>query len=329
MSKKILTAGIDIGGTKIQAVILEKGFRVTGRGRRLSGNEKPDLTQADLLESVMGALRAACSKAGKNIKELAAIGVGCAGQVEARTGDVLDPPNFKWDRIPVRSMIERSTEKPVTIVNDVQAAAWGEFSLGAGGGATNMVCIFVGTGIGSGIIINGELYRGSAGCAGEVGHTHFKTNGAPCQCGQKGCAEAYAGGRNLCLRAGRAIRRGTKSRITDLVDGNLDHIPANVIYKAAKEGDPLAKRLWRDAELAIGAVCHNYVDLLNPDILVLGGGILDGIPQLRDFARSYVKKRAVPTAVKAVKIVAPKLGKLSAAVGAAELAYRNVLNDNR
>ena len=322
--KKSLTAGIDVGGTKVQTVVMENGLKVIGRGKRPTDIERPDRTKDDFMSAILGALEDACGKAGVSLGVLSAIGVGCAGQIERRTGDVLDSPHLKWNRFPLRRLLEKATGAPVSIVNDVQAAAWGEYSLGAGKGAKSLVCVFVGTGIGSGIVINGELYRGASGCAGEVGHAHYRMGGVRCQCGRRGCAEAYAGGESLWLRARSAIKRGVKSRITQIVGGNLDKIPASAIYQAAKEGDQLAKRLWRDVELAVGVICHNYVNLFNPDIMVLGGGIVEAAPELRNFARSYVDNRAVRPAAKTVKIVPPKLGSLSPAIGAADLAFRRL-----
>ena len=322
MKKTSITAGIDIGGTKVQAIVLENGNNILGKGRKPTGIEKPERTRNDFMDAVTSALDTALNNAGVKLSDIAAVGVGCAGQIEENTGDVLDSPHLKWDRFPLAKLIRKATGKPVTIINDVQAAAWGEYIQGAGGDSEKFVCIFVGTGIGSGIVIDGELYRGASGSAGEVGHSHFRTNGAKCLCGQRGCAEAYAGGESLWLRARRAIRRGAKSKIEKLAGGDLDYIPANIIYEAAKMNDPLAVRLWKDAQLAVGVICHNYVDMFNPDMIVLGGGVVDGVPELRKFARDYVKKRAVPTNARAVKIVAPKIPKLAPALGAANLAYK-------
>ncbi len=325
MKKNILTAGVDIGGTKVQAAIVRNGDKVAGKGRKLTGIEKTGRDREHFMNAILGALEDGCRKAKISPERIDAIGIGSAGQIEPATGDVLDSPHLPWGkRFPLKSLVEEATGKPVTLVNDVQAAAWGEYLRGAGKDSRKMVCIFVGTGIGSGIVIDGQLYRGAGGSAGEVGHSHFKINGVKCQCGRRGCAEAYGGGESLWRRARRAIKRGTKSRIYDLVEGDLDHIPANVVYQAAAEGDPLAKRLWHDLELAVGVVCHNYVDMLNPDMIVLGGGIVDGVPELRKVARDYVDKRAVPANARAVKIAAPKLGKMSPALGAADLAYRAV-----
>jgi len=324
MRKSVLTAGIDVGGTKVQTIILERGLKVIGCGKRPTDIERPDRTREDFMAAIFGALEDACKKASISFRNLSSIGVGCAGQIEATTGDVLDSPHLKWNRFPLRLLLEKAAKIPVTIINDVQAAAWGEYSLGAGQNAKSLVAVFVGTGIGSGIVINGELYRGASGCAGEVGHTHYRMGGVRCQCGRLGCAEAYAGGESLWLRARRAIKRGVKSRIEGMVGGNLDKIPASVIYRAHKKGDMLAEKLWRDVELAIGVVCHNYVNLFNPDILVLGGGIVEAVPELRDFARAYINNRAVRPAARTVKVVAPKLGSLSPAIGAAQLAFKTV-----
>jgi len=325
MKKTLLTAGVDVGGTKVQTAIVLNGEVVVGKGRKPTGIEKAGRTGEDFMNAILGALVEGCRNAKVTLDRLEAIGVGSAGQIEPGTGDVLDSPHLPWGRrFPLKKLIERATGKPVTIVNDVQAASWGEYVRGAGKNSRKMVCIFVGTGIGSGIVIDGRLYRGAGGSAGEVGHSHFKLNGLKCQCGRRGCAEAYGGGESLWRRARNAIKRGAKSRIYELVNGDLDHIPASVVHRAAVEGDPLAKRLWRDVELAIGVVCHNYVDMLNPDMIVLGGGVVNGVPELRRFARRYVDGRAVPSSARAVKIVAPKLGNLSPAFGAADLAYRAV-----
>lgn len=316
-----LTAGIDIGGTKILAVIFSSGKNILSWSKVPTGIEKKDRKLEDFIGAVKKAILEALKKSGKDIRELAGIGIGCAGQVELKTGDVLDAPHMPWKRIPLKSAIESFSGKPVVILNDVQAAAWGEFSLGAGIKARNMVCIFVGTGIGSGIIIEGQLYRGSAGCAGETGHIVFRHGGLRCKCGQKGCAEAYCGGESLWLRARNAILRGHNTIIKDMVS-SLDNIPASTIAKAAEKGDSFAKKLWKDAELALATVVHNYVNTLNPDIIVLGGGIVESLPYLRKYVAEYVLRRCVPTAARTVKVVPPSLGNKSGAAGAGNMAFR-------
>lgn len=319
--KTSLTAGIDIGGTKILAGIFSGGKNLLAWSKMPTGIEKKDRKLEDFIGAIENALLEALKKSGKDIRQLAGIGIGCAGQVELKTGDVLDAPHMPWKRMPIKSAMESFSGKPVLILNDVQSAAWGEFALGAGKKSRNMVCIFVGTGIGSGIIIEGHLYRGSAGCAGETGHIVFKHGGVKCKCGQRGCPEAYCGGESLWLRARSAIIKGHKTIIKDMVS-SLDNIPASVIAKAAEKGDPLAKRLWKDAELALATVVHNYVNTLNPDTIVLGGGIVEGLPYLRDYVADYVMRRCVPTAARTVKIVAPLLGDKSGAVGAGNMAFR-------
>lgn len=316
-----LTAGIDIGGTKILAGVFSEGKKLLAWSKVPTGIEKKDRKLEDFMRAIEKAILEALKKSGKNIKNLAVIGIGCAGQVELKTGDVLDAPHMPWKRMPIKSAIESFSGKPVLILNDVQAAAWGEFALGAGKNARNLVCIFVGTGIGSGIVIEGRLYRGSAGCAGETGHIVFKHGGVKCKCGQRGCPEAYCGGESLWLRAKSAILKGHNTIIKDMAP-SLDNIPASVIAKAAEKGDALAKKLWTDAELALATVVHNYVNTLNPDTIVLGGGIVESLHYLREYVADYVLRRCVPTAARTVKIVAPMLGDKSGAVGAANMAFR-------
>ena len=249
-----------------------------------------------------------------------ALGVACAGQIDPATGAVVYAPNLGWRDVPLGARLTEVFRIPVVVENDVRAAAWGEFVARAGGQGESLIAIFVGTGVGSGAVLNGTLWRGAGNAAGEVGHTQVVSDGLPCRCGRHGCLEQYVSGSGFQRRFAAASKQGRSSRLVDVCGGDPSRLTALDVYTAAGAGDPLAHELWSDAVRFLTMATANYVTLLNPDVLVMGGGVMETVPALFDAVAKAVPPLTTLLGGRVLRIERARLGDLSGLVGAAALA---------
>ena len=250
---------------------------------------------------------------------IAAIGVATAGQIHPSTGAVVEAPNLGWRNVPLRQRLAEAAGVSVLVENDVRAAAWGEFVHGAGQGVRSLLAVFVGTGVGSGAVLDGTLWRGAGNAAGEVGHTQVVIEGWPCRCGQHGCMEQYGSGSGFQRRFGTAAGRAT-SRLHALCEGDASRLTSAMVEQAAREGDPLAADMWRDAERYLALGIANYVTVINPEMLVLGGGVIETAPRLFAAIAEGVMARTTVLARRSLRVERAQLGDWSGVVGAAALA---------
>jgi len=246
------------------------------------------------------------------------VGVACAGQIHPRTGTVVYAPNLGWRDVPLAATLRNALGVNVAVENDVRAAAWGEFRFGAGLGVSSLLAVFVGTGVGSGAVLGGALWRGATNGAGEIGHTQVVWDGLPCPCGRRGCLEQYVSGSGFQRRLAQGLAAGAQSRLSAATSGDPARLTATMVREAAESGDSFARQLWDDAERYLTMAVANYVTLFNPDALVLGGGVIETVPRLFE-----VVARGVPelTTVLArdLRIEGARLGDWSGMVGAAAL----------
>ena len=249
-----------------------------------------------------------------------AVGVACAGQIDPVTGAVVYAPNLGWRDVPLGALLARAFGVPVVVEHDVRAAAWGEFVAGAGGREGSLVAVFVGTGVGSGAVLDGRLWRGAGNAAGEVGHTQVVPDGLPCRCGRNGCLEQYVSGSGFQHRLAAAMTAGRASRLIDLCDGAPSRLSARDVYEAAMADDALARELWSDATRFLTMAVANYVTILNPRVVVLGGGVIATVPALFDIVAERVPKLTTLLAARSLRIERAALGDLSGLIGAAALA---------
>jgi glucokinase len=208
----------------------------------------------------------------------------------------------------------------VVVENDVRAAAWGEFVAGAGGREGSLVAVFVGTGVGSGAVLDGRLWRGAGNAAGEVGHTQVVPGGLPCRCGRYGCLEQYVSGSGFQRRLAAAMEAGRAGRLVDVCAADPSRLSARDVYAAAMEGDDLARELWNDAVRFLTMAVANYVTLLNPRVLVMGGGVIETVPALFDVVAEGVPELTTILAARSLRIERARLGDSSGLIGAAALA---------
>jgi glucokinase len=249
-----------------------------------------------------------------------ALGVACAGQIDPATGSVVYAPNLNWHNVPLAARLRDVFGIPVVVENDVRAAAWGEFVSGAAGPGDSLVAIFVGTGVGSGAVLGGRLWRGAGNVAGEVGHTQVVVDGLPCRCGRPGCLEQYVSGSGFQRRLTAAVQAGRRGRLVEAFADDVGRLTALDVYRAATTGDELAREVWSDAVRYLIMATANYVTLVNPQVLVMGGGVIETVPALFDALADAVPRLTTLVAGRSLRIERARLGDLSGLVGAAALA---------
>lgn len=222
--------------------------------------------------------------------------------------------------MPLGARLSEAFHVPVVVENDVRAAAWGEFVAAGRGPEESLVAVFVGTGIGSGAVLDGRLWRGAGNAAGEIGHTQVVPDGIPCKCGRAGCVEQYASGTGLQRRLAAAAAAGRQGRLIDAFGTDVARLSARDVYEASDSGDALATELWTDAVRYLTMAVANYVTVLSPRTLVLGGGVIETVPALFDAVADGVPRLTTILAAGALRIERARLGDLSGVMGAAALA---------
>lgn len=269
-------------------------------------------------EAILAALPALIQSLGTPTDTLLAIGIACAGQIDPMTGAVIYAPNLGWRDVPLAARLREAFGVPVIVENDVRAAAWGEFV--AGGREGSLVATFIGTGVGSGAVLDGKLWRGAGNAAGEIGHTQVVPDGLPCRCGRQGCLEQYVSGSGFQRRLAATVQKGRASRLVEAYGGDPSRLTARDVYAAAMAHDEVAREFWSDAVGFLTMATANYVTLLNPSVLVLGGGVIETVPALFDAVCGAVPKLTTILAGRSLRIERAKLGDLSGLIGAAALA---------
>lgn len=256
----------------------------------------------------------------KGKEDAQALGIGVAAQVD-HSGVVLSSPNLGWQNVPLREKLEEKLKLPVVVTNDVRAASWGEWHFGAGKGVDDLVVIFVGTGIGGGVVSGGRMLEGCSNTAGEIGHTTLIVEGRDCSCPNKGCLEAYAGGWAIAERTQEAVQANPEAGKTLIsLAGGVEKITAALVSQAYHEGDILSSQLVKETAEYLSAGLVSIVNAFNPCLLVVGGGVIDGLPELIKTAEPFIKKRALKVAAQNLKVVKAALGNEAGIVGAAALA---------
>jgi glucokinase len=311
--------GLDLGGTKISAGALSVdgsqtfGVRSVATQSELGAEGVVDR----IVEVIEGVILDTVNETGATRKDFLGIGIGAPGPLDRQNGIVVVAPNLGWRDFPLRDRIKDRLDLPATLDNDANCATVGEWWLGAARGGRNVVGITIGTGIGGGLILNGELYHGSSDVAGEIGHTTIDVNGRLCKCGNYGCLEAYASGPAIATRAREAlVREDTASMLPSMVDQQLDRITAEVVYDAAKKGDGLANEIVRDTARYLGAGIATLLNLINPDVVVVAGGVTRAGEALFGPLRTETRRRAFKPAVTAARIVPAELPGTAGVVGA-------------
>lgn len=311
--------GLDLGGTKISAAAVSvDGSRVAGLRSIPTQSELGAEGVIDrIIALIEGVILDTINETGVSRKNFLGIGAGAPGPLDREKGIVVVAPNLGWRDFPMSDRIQKRIGLDITLDNDANCATVGEWWLGAARGGRNVVGITIGTGIGGGLIINGELYHGASDVAGEIGHTTIDVNGRHCKCGNYGCLEAYASGPAIATRAREAlVREDMASMLPSMVDGALDRITAETVYDAAKKGDGLANEIVRDTAKYLGAGIATLLNVINPDTVVIAGGVIRAGDALLTPLRAEVRRRAFRPAVKACRIVPAELPGTAGVTGA-------------
>lgn len=316
-SSKYVVA-LDIGGTKLGAALFDTSANLIGRARMPThAREGPDAVFARITR-LIGSL---AERHGINTDKIRYVGVGCGGPLDSETGVVYSPPNLpEWDAFPLKEKLQTHFGFPAYVDNDANAAALGEYRFGAARGYRNIFYITVSTGIGSGLILDGKIYRGTDYSAGEFGHIVMARNGPKCNCGGRGCLEALASGTAIAKHANRAVRRSPDSLLARLLANKRGPLTAKDVADAARKGDPLAQQIFQDAAAYLGLGITSAIHLLNPDIVVLGGGLTNTGRLLLNPVRRVVSERAQEHLASHVPIVRAGLGKQVGLYGALAVA---------
>lgn len=308
--------GIDVGGTNVKIALVDSDGKI---GYSNTIPTRAEMGYEYTINNMKQAIRDLLLETKLSAKDIEGIGFGLPGQVDFKSGIVRLITNIPgWVEIPLAKMIEDEFHIPTRIDNDVRCAALGELNFGAGKGCENLICITVGTGIGSGLIINGKLVRGASNAAGEIGHIKLQMHDGPiCGCGDTGCLEAFASGPSIVAMAEEYIMGGKSTKYREMANGN--DITPFIVAEAAKAGDPVARRIFTKMGEYIGIGMASVVNLLNPERIIVGGGVAAAGDILMTPLKETLKKRAMKIAGETVEVVPAQLGNTAGVIGASLL----------
>ena len=316
--------GIDLGGTSLRALVVDAKDKILAEAKtptEVSGKA------TGLIEQIASVVRDVLKSADLNREAVAAVSIGAPGALDPERGLVYEAPNLGWKDVALGPELKKALGVPVFVDNDVNAGLVGEHQLGAGQGAQELVGVFVGTGIGGGIISRGQLYYGSRGAAGEVGHMVLQVDGPRCGCGRRGCAEALASRTAMERDVRAAIEAGEKSMVLDLMkERNKDRMTSSIIVRALKKDDRVMRQVLKRAQYYLGLLVGSVVNLMDPECVVIGGGITERLGE--DFVgpirETALKHFLCQRDSDRVKVVAGVLGDNAAALGAVAIARQRL-----
>lgn len=321
--KKKVFVGIDLGGTKILAGLLNKKFKILATEKAKVRVEEGEKYFFKTLEEI---ILHVLSDQDLTPKHLIGIGIGCPGIIDTRKGKVISSPNIPFlNRCEFAKKIKRQFKTPVVIGNDVNVGLMGEHWFGAAKGYDHAVGIFLGTGIGGALLLNGKIYEGATGGAGEIGHMQIDPTGELCGCGMRGCLESIAGRAAVASEAALLAARQKAKKLFEDAGTDISKMKSGVLSKALKAGDKSIEELIRHKSRWLGIAMANVVDLLNPEVIVLGGGMVEAMGEIIvPEAEKAMRQRAMAPLAHEVKVVAAKLKDHAIVMGAARMASEAV-----
>ena len=308
--------GVDVGGTNVKIALVDFD------GKIVYSNTVP--TRAEMgfeagVNNIKQAIKELMTETGESAQTIEAIGFGLPGQIDYKEGVVKNLPNIPgWVNIPLAKIIEDEFSIPTRLDNDVRCAALGELNFGAGKGCENLICITVGTGIGSGIVLNGKLVRGAANAAGEIGHIKMTMGEGPlCGCGDYGCFEAYASGPAIVTMAKEYISGGKSAKYKEMATDGI--ISPYIVAQAALQGDAVSIQIFKQMGKIIGLGLSSVINLLNPEKIIIGGGVADAGDILLEPIKQTIKERAMSIQANSVSVVPAQLANTAGVIGASLL----------
>jgi glucokinase len=314
--------GFDLGGTKMLSTVFDGKFKALGRERKKTKSQKG---QKAGLERIVRTIQDALDQAGVRASDLGAIGVGSPGPLDTERGIILDTPNLGWKNAPIRDTIEQAFGCPAVVINDVDAGVYGEYRFGAAAGARCAVGVFPGTGIGGGCVYEGLIVQGRTLSAMEIGHMTVLPDGPLCGCGRRGCLEAVASRLAISAACAAAAFRGEAPHLLEAAGTDLANIRSGVLSQSIAAGDKAVEEIIRGAGRAIGRTVAGIVGLLAPEVILLGGGLVEAMPEIFiEEVTAGVDGSVMAPFVGTYKVVAAELGDDATVTGAAAWARARV-----
>ena len=310
--------GVDLGGTNIVfgAMTVDGTQQFAMHAVPTQAELGADAVVGRIAEGIERVIAQTRAETGATREQFLGVGIGSPGPLDRARGIVIVTPNLGWRDFPLRDRVQALVNLPATLDNDANCATLGEWWIGAARGAKHVIGLTIGTGIGGGLILDGKLYHGASDVAGEPGHASIDSTGRRCKCGNYGCLEAYASGPAIAERAREALAGGEPSILPQMVGGDLSRITAATIYEAAQQGDALAVQVVRDTARFLGTAIANLLNIFNPEVVVLAGGVTQAGEALFEPLRAEVRRRAFKPAVDACRIVPGELEGNAGVVGA-------------
>ena len=320
--KKDLWVGFDLGGTKMLAAVYDGDFKLLGKKRKATkGHEGAEAG----VERVFGLINKAMEDAEVSVNQIAGIGIGVPGPLDVVDGIVLDTPNLGWKDVPIRKNLEKEFGCPAVLMNDVDAGVYGESRFGVARGARCVVGLFPGTGIGGGCVIDGEIFRGSRLSCFEVGHMRVVPDGPRCGCGRRGCLEAVASRLTISSHAAAAAYRGQAPHLKKSIGTDVSEIKSGALAASIQAGDKTVEEIVRAAARHLGTAAGSLINLLNPDVILLGGGLVEALPELySEVVTVAAQKRAMACYQDTFKVKVASLGDYASVQGAAAWAQHTL-----
>ncbi len=320
-SKAEFFLGVDLGGTKILTGVFKNSLECVATAKL---STKAQRGVEKVIERIARCVQDAVDEADLSLKNVAGVGIGAPGAVDFDSGTVIFAPNLDgWKNIPLKKELEKALEVPVFVENDCNIAALGVHAAELKSKPKHMLGIFVGTGIGGGLILNGELFSGINHTAGEVGHMVLEINGPKCGCGNKGCFEALASRTAIFERIKEGVKDGQKTALIDMLGEDLKDLRSGDIRKAIRRGDKFVDKIVEEASEYIGIATANLINIFNPEVVVLGGGVIEALQdEMMGVIVETAKDYAMPGTMKGVEIIASKLGDNAGITGGAVLARK-------
>ncbi len=315
---KKVSIGIDIGGTNVKLGLVDEKGSVLLNDTFLT---KSASSKSQLLDKLVGHIEMLRAEANHRKLKLVGIGIGAPGAIDVEHGFVYFFPNIPgWENTPLKKILEKKLKLPVFVDNDANAMALGEFYFGAGKNVKHMIALTLGTGVGGGLVLDGKLFHGPAFSAAEIGHMVVDPDGPVCGCGNRGCIETFVGNGYFVKEVKRKLDSGEKSVLTRWLQEGKELSP-KLVQEAARAGDRFAKEQWEITGERLGTFLAGLVNLLNPEKIVIGGGVALGGDLVLEPIRKAIKKKAFPIAARFVKVLPAVLSNDAGLVGAAALAF--------
>ena len=321
-TKQELLVGVDLGGTKILAGVFTPQLKLLQTAKLSTKAERG-------FEAVVGRIarcvRDAADEADLSLKQVRGIGIGAPGAVDPDSGEVIFAPNLKWKDAPLKKELEQALDLPVFVENDCNICTLGVHEVELKGKPRSLIGLFLGTGIGGGLILDGKLHSGFNKTAGEVGHMVISVGGPKCGCGNNGCFEALASRTALFREIQKAVKDGGKTVLTEMLGADLTDLKSGDLRKALRKGDKLVEKVVEDAAEYTGIAVANLINIFNPEVVVVGGGVIDALEdEMMSIIVETALDYAMPGTTKGIEIIASKLGDLAGITGGAVLAKQRV-----